>query len=129
MRALVAALVVLLALPAAANAATTAPWQTAGKITDGLFDAQTELVLTGPREASADTARARRAYSGEFRATLRKADPAADRAVVQGLRDASAAARAGDEVGMAAARGMVRAGLFRGAYAVTVSSDAATAQR
>ena len=54
MRALVAALVALLALPAAANAATDAPWQTAGKVTDGLFDAQTELVLTGPREAAAD---------------------------------------------------------------------------
>ena len=48
MRALVAALVVLLALPAAASA-DTAPWQSAGRVTDGLFDAQTELVLTGPR--------------------------------------------------------------------------------
>ena len=63
MRALVAALVVLLALPAAASA-DTAPWQSAGRVTDGLFDAQTELVLTGPRDASADVVRARRAYAG-----------------------------------------------------------------
>ncbi len=129
MRVLVAALVALLALPAAAHAATPAPWQTAGKITDGLFDAQTELVLSGPSRAAKDAARARSAYTGDFRATLRAADPAADRAVLGGLRAASKAARADDQVALAAARGTVRAGLFRGAYAVTVESDAATAQR
>ena len=45
MRRLLAALVVLLALPASASAA---PWQDADKVVDGLFDAQTELVLSDP---------------------------------------------------------------------------------
>jgi high-affinity iron transporter len=121
MRALAAAVIALLALPAAASA-DTAPWQSAGRVTDGLFDAQTELVLTGPRAASTDAARARRAYAGEFRATLSQADPAADRAIVSGLRDAGQAARSGDAVALASARGTVRAGLFRGAYGVTLDA-------
>ncbi|HEX6021751.1 MAG TPA: hypothetical protein VFZ00_07125, partial [Solirubrobacter sp.] len=123
MRALVAGLVLLFALPAAASA-DAAPWRSAARVTDGLFHAQTELVLGG--SASADVARARRAYTGSFRATLRAADPAADRAIVAGLRDAARAVRSGDEVALAAARGTVRAGLYRGAHAVTLSSDAAT---
>ena len=77
--------------------------------------------------------RARRAYAGEFRATLRKADPAADRAIAGGLRDAATAARRGDDVALAAARGAVRAGLFRGSFAVTIEAtergDAVMAKR
>src|SRR5829696_3792375 len=115
------AIVVVLALPAGANAAT-APWQTAGLVTDGLFDAQTELVLSGPPTAADDAARARRAYTGRFRATVRPADPAADREIARGLLDAARAARGGDQAALAAARGSVRAGLFRGAYTVTVDA-------
>ena len=63
----------------------------------------------------------------------READPDADRALDDALRDADRAARAGDQVALASARGAVRAGLFRGAYAVTVEAtergDAATAKR
>ncbi len=88
-RALLAAAAVVLIAPAGAVAAE--PWQDAGKVTDGLFDAQTELVLSGPAEATKDTARARAAYSGELRDTLREADPAADRRRRRGVaRRASA---------------------------------------
>ena len=70
MRARLAAIVIaLLVFPAGASAAE--PWQDAGRVTDGLFDAQTELVLSGPQRAAADAARARDAYDGDFRATLR----------------------------------------------------------
>ena len=127
---LVAALVVLLAFPASASAA---PWQDADKVVDGLFDAQTELVLSGPAQAARDAGRARDAYDGELRETISEADPDADRALDDALRDADRAARAGDQVALASARGAVRAGLFRGAYAVTVEAtergDAATAKR
>ncbi len=127
-----AAAAALLVLPAAASAAD-APWQEAGRVTDGLFDAQTELVLDGPDAAVKDATRARDAYDGDLRETLREADPAADDAITTGLRDATRAARDGDQTGLAAARGAVRAGLFRGAYAVTTEAtargDAATAKR
>ena len=130
-RALLAAAAVVLIAPAGAVAAE--PWQDARQVTDGLFDAQTELVLSGPAEATKDTARARAAYSGELRDTLREADPAADRVVAAALRDAERAARADDQAALAAARGSVRAGLLRGSYAVTVEAagrgDAATARR
>ncbi|HWK26567.1 MAG TPA: FTR1 family protein [Solirubrobacter sp.] len=131
MRGLLAAVAVLLTLPASAAAA--APWQDAGRVTDGLFDAQTELVLTGPRAATKDVARARAAYAGDLRATLRAADRDADAAIGDGLKAAASAARAGDQTALAAARGSVRAGLFRGAYSVTTEAtargDAATAKR
>jgi high-affinity iron transporter len=121
-----------LLFPAAA-AAADAPWQEAGRVTDGLFDAQTELVLDGPAAAVKDAARARAAYDGDLRDTLRKADPAADAAITSGLQDAAGAARSGDQAALAAARGSVRAGLFRGAYSVTTEAtargDAATAKR
>jgi high-affinity iron transporter len=127
-----AAAAALLVFPAAA-AAADAPWQAAGRVTDGLFAAQTELVLDGPEAAVKDAARARTAYDGDLRDTLREADPAADAAVTAGLRDAAGAARAGDQAALASARGSVRAGLFRGAYSVTTeaasSGDAATAKR
>jgi high-affinity iron transporter len=125
-----AAAAALLAFPAAAGAA---PWEDAGRVTDGLFDAQTELVLDGPSAAVKDVSRARGAFSGDLRDTLREAAPAADRAVVRGLRDAARAAREGDQAGLASARGSIRAGLFRGAYSVTTEAaaraDAATAKR
>jgi high-affinity iron transporter len=125
-----AAAAALLLLPAGASAA---PWEDAGRVTDGLFDAQTELVVDGPAAAVKDVSRARAAYGGDLRETLREADPAADRAVVGGLREAARAARRGDQTALASAHGGIRAGLFRGAYSVTTEatarSDAATAKR
>lgn len=127
---LVAALAVLLAFPASAAAD---PWRDADRVSDGLFAAQTELVLSGPRAAAKDASRARDAYSGDFRATLREADPDADRTVATALRDAERATRADDQTALASARGAVRAGLLRGAYTVTVEAtergDATTAKR
>jgi high-affinity iron transporter len=128
---LAAAAAVLLG-PAPAHAAD-APWKEAGRVTDGLFDAQTELVLDGPDAAAKDVARARGAYDGDLRGTLRQADPAADEAITGGLRGAAQAARDGDQAALAAARGTTRAGLLRGAYTVITAStargDAATAKR
>jgi high-affinity iron transporter len=127
---LVAALLVLLAFPANAVAS---PWQDADKVADGLFDAQTELVLSGPAEAARDAARARAAYDGELRETISAADPDADAALRGALRDAAEAAGDGDQAALASARGAVRAGLYRGAFTVTVEAtergDAATAKR
>src|SRR4051795_334166 len=119
-----AAAAALVLIPASARAAD-APWKDAGRVTDGLFDAQTELVLDDASAAGKDVARARDAYSGELRETVREADPAADRSVRGALRDAQAAAGERDEAALAAARGAARAGLFRGAYAVTLEATAA----
>ena len=127
-----AAAAALLIAPSAALAAD-APWQEAGQVTDGLFDAQTELVLDGEDAAAKDVARAGAAYAGDLRDTLRKADPAADKVVAGGLQDAERAVDGNDQTALAAARGTVRAGLYRGAYAVitdaTARGDAATAKR
>src|SRR4051812_6488318 len=127
-----AAAAALLLVPASAHAAD-APWQEAGRVTDGLFDAQTELVLDGPDAAAKDTRRASSAYDGDLRDMLREADPAADETIASGLSAAAAAVRTGDQTALAAARGSVRAGLFRGAYSViteaTARGDAATAKR
>jgi high-affinity iron transporter len=127
-----AAAAALLLVPASALAAD-APWKEAGRVTDGLFDAQTELVLDGPDAATKDVTRARGAYDGDLRDTLRKADPAADQAITDGLSAAAKTVRSGDQAPLASARGTIRAGLFRGAYAVitesTARGDAATAKR
>ncbi|MDA0163155.1 FTR1 family protein [Solirubrobacter ginsenosidimutans] len=127
-----AAAAAFLLAPSAAHAAD-APWQDAGRVTDGLFDAQTELVLDGQGAATKDVARAVGAYDGGLRSTIRKADPAADQAIEDGLSAAAKAVRADDQTALASARGATRAGLFRGAYAVitdaTRRGDAATAKR
>ncbi len=131
MRIALALTAALLFLAPAAHA--QAPWETAGTVTDGLFDAQTELVLSGTDAAASDAARARKAYAGEFESTIAEADPAADEAIEDGLQAAATAARDDDSAALAAARGTVRAGLFRGAYAVTTEAaargDADTARR
>src|SRR5215211_757262 len=127
-----AAAAALLLIPASAHAAG-APWKEAGRVTDGLFDAQTELVLDDRAAAAEDIARARDAYAGDLRETVREADPAADEAITTALKDAADAVGEDDQAALAAARGTTRAGLFRGAYSViteaTARGDAATAQR
>src|SRR6478609_3219523 len=127
------ALAVAAAFPAAAGAAELTPQQAADRVNQRLFDAQTELVLSGRKAAVTDTRQAESAYSGELRDTLREADPQADAAITEALDAAAAAVKAGDRAGLAAARGSARAGLFKGAYAVTVEAttrgDAKTARR
>jgi high-affinity iron transporter len=135
MRGRVAGLIAALALAALAGtpaqAAELTPSQAADRVNQRLFDAQTELVLSSEKAAVTDTKQARAAYSGELREGLAKTD--AQIALEQALDDAAAAAKAGDRVKLAAARGAARAALFAGAYTVTVEAagrgDAQTARR
>ena len=66
--------------------------------------------------------RARAAYGGVLRASLRDEAPEADRALRRALGVAERAARRGDGRALAAARGEVRAAEFAGAYAVTLAA-------
>src|SRR3954454_21707351 len=123
MRSVVAAVVALLLLPAAANAT---PWKSADRVVDRLFDAQTELVLSGPAQASRDVAQAKAAYAGELREGMGSVDPV----VREALAEAARAVRNDDQPALAAARGTVRAALFHGAFVKTLDAvgagDAAT---
>src|SRR3954454_14242333 len=103
MRIALALTAALLFLAPAAHA--QAPWETAGKVTDGLFDAQTELVLSGTDAAASDAVRARKVYAGDFESTIAEPDPAAGQAIEDGLQAAATAARDDDAAGLAAARG------------------------
>jgi high-affinity iron transporter len=77
-------------------------------------------------------ARARERYGGELAAGIRRADSRADADARSALAAAGRAARAGDDTRLAAARGSLRAALFRGAFAATLDAvdrgDAATAR-
>src|SRR6478609_7947934 len=112
------ALVAAAAFPVAAGAAELTPQQAADRVNQRLFDAQTELVLSGRKAAVTDT---------------RQANPQADATITEALDAAAAAVKAGDRTELAAARGSARAGLFKGAYTVTVEAttrgDAKTARR
>jgi len=117
--ALLAGLGLALAAPArTAAAAERAPWQAGTEVRDRLFAAQSALLL-GEDGARAQVDRARRAYAGELRAGLRRADPGADREVRAGLRAARAART---PLALAAARGAVVAALYRGAAAATLAA-------
>jgi high-affinity iron transporter len=135
-RVLAATLAVLgaLAAPAAAapaDAPAAPPWQAAQRIQDVAFDAQSALLLDEPRSAERLVRRARAQLRGQLAAGLRREAPGADRAVRTALASAIAAARERDETALAAARGELRAALFRGSYAVTLAAveagDAKTA--
>jgi high-affinity iron transporter len=77
-------------------------------------------------------AAARERYAGDLRDGIRRADARADADVRGALSAAARAARAGDDVRLAAARGTLRAALFRGSFAATLAAvdrdDAATAR-
>jgi high-affinity iron transporter len=115
------ALTVLLLAVAPAVASAAPPWKAADGVRDALFAAQTELIIGSEARAVRDVARARRAARDLRGADLRNA-----------LRDAAAAARRGDSVRLAAARGAARAAIFRGSFAATLAAvergDAATAR-
>jgi high-affinity iron transporter len=117
----VAAALAIAATPAGA-ASGEAPWRAAEAVRAGLFEAQSALILDGPGEAAAAVGAARAHYSGRLRAELRAADPDADADVRGAFADAARAARAGDDVRLASARGTARAALFRGAYAATLAA-------
>jgi len=119
-------------LAAVPSAGAAPPWQTAQHMQDLLFDAQTALLLDEPRAGVRFAVRARRLGRGRLgrdvpargplAGGLRRDAPGAHAAVVAALADAERAARGGDEVGVAAARGRLRAALLRGSYAVTLAA-------
>jgi high-affinity iron transporter len=120
----VAALVVFafLAIAGTAQAAAETPWRAAGEVRDALFDAQTDLIVGTRTTAEKQVARAAGAYRGALRTGVRRADPAADRAVVRGLDAARAAVAHGDSTALAGARGATRAAMLRGSYAATLAA-------
>jgi high-affinity iron transporter len=118
---LVAGLVVgLLAAPARAEAAP--PWQSAQRAQDSLFDAQAALLLDEPHSARRLVARAATALRGPLALGLRRDAPPALRAANRALTAAARAAGKGGQIGIAAARGRLRAALFRGSYAATLAA-------
>ncbi len=120
--ALVLAVGCLLAAAAPATGAGRAPWQSAEALRDGVFAAQTELIL-GDRGAAVRAARqAERAYRGELRARIRAAAPAADADVLRALKRVRIAVRGSGERALAAARGALQGAVFRGAMAVTLEA-------
>jgi high-affinity iron transporter len=130
-RALALAAAVLAVAPATAGAAP--PWRAADTVRDALFDAQAELILGSQATAARQVRRARAGYRGRLRTRLRAADRDADAAVGRALREAELAARRGDAVRLAAARGAARAAILRGSLAATLHAvergDAAAARR
>jgi high-affinity iron transporter len=115
-----ALLAALLAAPAHARAA--APWESAQRAQDLLFDAQTALLLDEPRPAGRLAADAASAFGGPLERGLRRHAPRAHEAAAAALAAAGRAARRSDEIGVAAARGRLRAALLRGSYAVTLAA-------
>ena len=120
--ALLAVAAVLLA-PSAASA--QAPWQQAAALGDGLFEAQTDILLEGGASAADDVERASASLSGKLGEQLTTVSPAQLRALDAALADAQAAASSGDEASLAAARGRALAALRHGAFDVAVAATAA----
>jgi high-affinity iron transporter len=108
---LLALVALLLGGSAAGASAETPPWRVAEAVNSRLFAAQTELILGTPQGAERRVARAR--------------DAAAGLGAGAGLAAARRAAARGDRIALAAARGQVRAALFRHAYAATLAAAAA----
>lgn len=117
---------------ATAAPSATPPWQAAEDVRSQLFEAQTELILGTRAAAVRQVERARVRYGRALAPAIRAADPDADRAIRIGFGEADGAARAGDQVALAGARGTIRAALFAGAYDVTLDAlqdgDARTAR-
>jgi high-affinity iron transporter len=116
-----------------ATAAAAPPWRAADTVRDALFDAQSELILGSEATAAREVRRAQTGYRGELRTGVRAADIDADAAVGRALREAAVAARRGDPVRLAAARGAARAAILRGSFAATLAAiargDAAAARQ
>jgi high-affinity iron transporter len=108
--------------PPAAAAPAPPPWQSAQRMQDLVFDAQSALLLDEPRSALRLVERAGRQLRGPLAQGLRHEAPAAHRAARAALAAAVRAARARDQTALAAARGRLRAALLRGSYAVTIAA-------
>src|SRR4051812_2496486 len=96
----VAVALLLLAVAPAASAAAQKPWQAADGVNDGLFHAQTELIIGTAQTARADVEHAREAYVDTLAAPIAAADPAAARDARQALAAARRAVARGDQPGL-----------------------------
>jgi high-affinity iron transporter len=112
-------------LPAPGTARAEAPWQQAEQVRNGLFDAQTDILLEGGATAAEEVRRTQAAVSGKLAVQLRSSSPRSLAQLRAALADAEAAAAAGDEVALAAARGRAIAALRHGAFDVAVAAAAA----
>jgi high-affinity iron transporter len=121
--ALVAAAAALFLLPTAARA--EAPWQQGEQIRNGLFDAQSDILLSGGAQAAADVRAAQGAVSGKLERQMRASSPRSLADLRAALADAESAAASGDDVGLAAARGRALAALRHGAFDVAEAAAAA----
>ena len=110
------------AAPAAPRTEAAPPWQAAQRMQDFVFDAQSALLLDEPRSAAGLVRRGRAQLHGPLARGLRRDARQALRAVAVALSAAERSARARDEIGLAAARGSLRAALLRGSYAVTLAA-------
>jgi high-affinity iron transporter len=116
------AFAVLAAPAAAAPAPERPPWQAAQRLQDLVFDAQSALLLDEPGSSERLVRRATHELRGPLAQGLQREAPAAARATRAALAAAARAAHARDETALAAARGRLRAALFRGSYAVTLAA-------
>jgi high-affinity iron transporter len=107
-----------------ATAGAQAPWQQATDLGDGLFEAQTDILLEGGATAAADVDGSSANLAGKLRKQLAASSPAQLRALEAALADAKAAAASADEIGLAAARGRALAALRHGAFDVAVAATA-----
>ncbi len=96
------------------------PWQAADAIRADLFKAQSQILFG--EGAGKPVARAVAALRGPLRQGLAADAPRELKEVEASLADARRAAAAGDETGLAAARGSAIAALRRGAMAVATAS-------
>jgi high-affinity iron transporter len=92
---------------------------------DLVFEAQTTLALAESRSAARLVRRARRGLGNPLARGLRRDAPTAYQETLAALAAAGRAARASDQIGLAAARGRLRAALLHGSYRVTVAAVAA----
>jgi high-affinity iron transporter len=109
----------------APTARAEAPWQQADEVRNALFDAQTDILLGSGASAAANVRAAATAVSGRLERQLATSSPASLRELREALSAAERAAASGDEVGLAAARGMAIAALRHGAFDVAIAAAAA----
>ncbi len=102
-----------------------APWRGAEQVRDGLFSAQTDLLLGDGATASADIARAEDAVTGSLARGLRRSSPSSLANLRTSIASAERAARGSDQVALAAARGRALAALRAGAFDASVRAAGA----
>jgi high-affinity iron transporter len=112
------------ALLGAPAAYAQAPWESAERIRQGLFSAQTDLLLGEDTTASGDVARAKGAVSGALARGLKRSSPESLRGLREAIASAKRAAAADDQIALAAARGRAMAALRAGAFDAAIDAAA-----